>query len=113
PDEDSGGAAESDGNGAAADGNSGHASAAGDFDEEFEDSGASSNSASHHGSNRYAQGVGHAEGLSVGDVDPATGLEVVEASGEDAWQLTGRGCRAASVPVIAIVCPADSDRVVT
>ncbi len=90
PDEDSGGAAESDGNGAAADGNSGHASAAGDFDEEFEDSGASSNSASHHGSNRYAQGVGHAEDLSVGDVDPETGLEVVEASGEDAWQLTGR-----------------------
>src|SRR5699024_9380039 len=90
PDEDSGGAAESDGNGAAAHGYSGHASAAGEFDEEFEDFGASSDSPSHHGSNRYGQGVGHAENLSVGDVDPETGLEVVEASGEDAWQLTGR-----------------------
>ena len=39
---------------------------------------------------RYANGVGHAGDLTVGDVDPETGLEVVEASGEDAWQLTGR-----------------------
>ncbi len=38
----------------------------------------------------YANGVGHAEDLRVGDIDPETGLEVVEASGEDAWQLTGR-----------------------
>ncbi|GAA1644675.1 DNA translocase FtsK [Brevibacterium sanguinis] len=38
----------------------------------------------------YANGVGHAEDLQVGDIDPETGLEVVEASGEDAWQLTGR-----------------------
>ena len=45
---------------------------------------------SDHGRDRYAHGVGHAEDFSVGDIDPETGLEVVEASGEDAWQLTGR-----------------------
>nr|WP_209323242.1 DNA translocase FtsK [Brevibacterium renqingii] len=57
-----------------------------------EDSGQSSggSAANGHGSGRYGHGVGHAEDLSVGDVDPETGLEVVEASGEDAWQLTGR-----------------------
>ena len=73
---------------------SGHASAAGDYDEEFDDDygntshgSASSSSAS---SDRYANGVGHAGDLTVGDVDPETGLEVVEAAGEDAWQLTGR-----------------------
>ncbi|UVI34811.1 DNA translocase FtsK [Brevibacterium spongiae] len=76
-------------------GQSGHASAAGDYDEEFDDDyGHSSHgSAPSYGSgssDRYAQGVGHAEDLGVGDVDPETGLEVVEASGEDAWQLTGR-----------------------
>ena len=70
---------------------SGHASAAGDYDEEFEDFGQSSgNGSAAHGSDRYANGVGHAGDLTVGDVDPETGLEVVEASGEDAWQLTGR-----------------------
>ena len=26
----------------------------------------------------------------VGDIDPDTGLEVVEAGGEDPWDLTGR-----------------------
>ena len=31
-----------------------------------------------------------AAGFQPGDIDPETGLEVVEASGEDAWQLTGR-----------------------
>src|SRR5699024_647905 len=90
PDEDSGGAADPDRHGAAAHRDSGHAPAAGGLREEFEDLGAPSDSPSHHGSNRYGQGVGHAENLSVGDVDPETGLEVVEASGEDAWQLTGR-----------------------
>ena len=73
---------------------SGHASAAGDYDEEFEDFGQPSGSgtaASGSGnSDRYANGVGHAGDLTVGDVDPETGLEVVEAAGEDAWQLTGR-----------------------
>ncbi|WP_413334423.1 DNA translocase FtsK [Brevibacterium sp. GP-SGM9] len=75
------------------------ASAAGDYDEEFEDFGASNSSegsgsyggsGSGGSSDRYAHGVGHAEDLHVGDIDPDTGLEVVEASGEDAWQLTGR-----------------------
>ncbi|WP_426937397.1 DNA translocase FtsK 4TM domain-containing protein [Brevibacterium sp. LE-L] len=90
---------EDDSSGAAAEpegqdhGQSGHASAAGDYDEEFEDYGQSSNpgsQSSDHGRDRYAHGVGHAEDFSVGDIDPETGLEVVEASGDDAWQLTGR-----------------------
>ena len=73
---------------------SGHASAAGDYEEEFDDdygeSSHGSASYSSASSDRYANGVGHAGDLTVGDVDPETGLEVVEASGEDAWQLTGR-----------------------
>jgi S-DNA-T family DNA segregation ATPase FtsK/SpoIIIE len=69
---------------------SGHASAAGDYDEEFDDDYGHSSSYSSASSDRYSHGVGHSENLSVGDVDPETGLEVVEASGEDAWQLTGR-----------------------
>ena len=76
-------------------GQSGHASAADDYDEEFDDDygETSHGSAASHGaasSDRYAHGVGHAGDLTVGDTDPETGLEVVEASGEDAWQLTGR-----------------------
>ncbi len=31
-----------------------------------------------------------AAGFQPGDIDPGTGLEIVEASGEDAWQLTNR-----------------------
>ena len=73
---------------------SGRASAAGDYEEEFDDDYAESShgsaSSSSASSDRYANGVGHAGDLTVGDVDPETGLEVVEASGEDAWQLTGR-----------------------
>ncbi|HCG56975.1 MAG TPA: DNA translocase FtsK [Brevibacterium sp.] len=70
-------------------------SAAADYDEKFDDfgdSGASSPAASSgSGANdRYATGVGHAGDLHVGEVDPETGLEVVETSGEDAWSLTGR-----------------------
>ncbi|SDS46313.1 DNA segregation ATPase FtsK/SpoIIIE, S-DNA-T family [Brevibacterium siliguriense] len=93
PDDDSSGAAAE----PAGQGHSGHASAAGDYDEEFEDFGQSSGSGTaadgsggSSGSDRYANGVGHAGDLTVGDIDPETGLEVVEASGEDAWQLTGR-----------------------
>ncbi|MCF2587703.1 DNA translocase FtsK [Brevibacterium sp. UCMA 11752] len=70
-------------------------SAAADYDEEFEDfggsgAGASARSSGSGANDRYATGVGHAEDLHVGDVDPETGLEVVETSGEDAWSLTGR-----------------------
>ena len=70
----------------------GTASAAADFDEEFEDfgvPGASSASAAPASNDRYSGGVGHSADLTVGEVDPDTGLEVVEASGEDAWSLTG------------------------
>ncbi|MDN6527622.1 MAG: DNA translocase FtsK [Brevibacterium sp.] len=70
------------------------ASAAGDYDEEFEDFGASGSGASapsaRSGDDRYSTGVGHSADLQVGEVDPETGLEVVEANGEDAWSLTGR-----------------------
>ncbi|WP_166972613.1 FtsK/SpoIIIE family DNA translocase [Brevibacterium atlanticum] len=101
PPEDSGGAAaevptgEGQTQGGQGQGQAGHASAAGDYDEEFNDDygHTSHGSAPSHGSgssDRYAHGVGHAEDLSIGDIDPETGLEVVEASGEDAWQLTGR-----------------------
>ncbi|MGJ5724739.1 DNA translocase FtsK 4TM domain-containing protein [Brevibacterium sp. H602] len=99
PPEDSGGAAAdapTDGvHGQSEQTGSGHASAAGDYDEEFDDDygETSHGSASAYRSaspDRYANGVGHAGDLTVGDVDPETGLEVVEASGEDAWQLTGR-----------------------
>jgi S-DNA-T family DNA segregation ATPase FtsK/SpoIIIE len=99
PPEDSGGAvadAPTDGvHGQSEQTGSGHASAAGDYDEEFDDDygETSHGSASAYRSaspDRYANGVGHAGDLTVGDVDPETGLEVVEASGEDAWQLTGR-----------------------
>ncbi|NJC56952.1 DNA translocase FtsK [Brevibacterium marinum] len=81
--------------GGQAGGTSGTASAAGDYDEEFEDFGASNGSSSaasggSGGGDRYSSGVGHAADLHVGDVDPETGLEVVEASDEDAWSLTGR-----------------------
>ncbi|MDN5636499.1 MAG: hypothetical protein L0G36_12780, partial [Brevibacterium sp.] len=68
--------------------------AAADYDEEFEDIGASGSGASapsaRSGGDRYSTGVGHSADLRVGEVDPETGLEVVEASGEDAWSLTGR-----------------------
>lgn len=37
-----------------------------------------------------AAGDGGAGELKAGDIDPETGLEVVEASSEDAWGLTGR-----------------------
>ncbi|WP_113902760.1 MULTISPECIES: DNA translocase FtsK 4TM domain-containing protein [Brevibacterium] len=71
----------------------GTASAAGDYDEEFDDdeggSAAAGGSASGYGGSGYGSRVTHAEDLSVGDIDPDTGLEVVEASGEDAWELTG------------------------
>lgn len=76
------------------------ASAADDFAEDFDDdygtSGADYGTSDGSGAtasareDRYGNGVGHAEDLQVGDIDPETGLEVVEASGEDAWQLTGR-----------------------
>lgn len=76
------------------------ASAADDFAEDFDDDygdsgdeyGASDDSRGTASAreDRYGNGVGHAEDLRVGDIDPETGLEVVEASGEDAWQLTGR-----------------------
>ncbi|MGC2942128.1 MULTISPECIES: DNA translocase FtsK [unclassified Brevibacterium] len=83
------------GHGGQGNGRSGHASAAGDYDEEFDDGygETSHGSASSRGgasADRYAHGVGHAGDLTVGDTDPETGLEVVDASGEDAWQLTGR-----------------------
>ncbi|WP_181871718.1 DNA translocase FtsK [Brevibacterium aurantiacum] len=102
PDEEPSSAASDDGgydDGSGYGGNSrsqgGTQSAAGDFDEEFDDYGDSgaSTSARSSGSganDRYATGVGHAADLHVGDVDPETGLEVVETSGEDAWSLTGR-----------------------
>jgi S-DNA-T family DNA segregation ATPase FtsK/SpoIIIE len=103
PPEDSGGAAAeaptSNGQGHAdhGHGQSGHASAAGDYDEEFDDDyghtphGSASHASGSHGhGDRYAHGVGDADDLHVGDIFPETGLEVVEASGEDAWQLTGR-----------------------
>ncbi|WP_210602614.1 FtsK/SpoIIIE family DNA translocase [Brevibacterium oceani] len=101
PPEDSGGAAAEaptgggQNQGGQGHGEPGYASAAGDYDEEFDDDygHTSHGSAPSHGSgssDRYAHGVGHAADLSVGDVDPETGLEVVESSGEDAWQLTGR-----------------------
>nr|WP_193071977.1 DNA translocase FtsK [Brevibacterium sp. FME37] len=71
------------------------ASAAADYDEEFDDFGDSGTNTSGRstgsGANdRYSAGVGHADDLHIGDVDPETGLEVVETSGEDAWSLTGR-----------------------
>lgn len=76
------------------------ASAADDFADDFDDdygtSGADYGTSDGSGAtasareDRYGNGVGHAEDLQVGDIDPETGLEVVEASGEDAWQLTGR-----------------------
>ncbi|WP_320109118.1 FtsK/SpoIIIE family DNA translocase [Brevibacterium sp. JSBI002] len=99
PPEDSGGASADvptdGGHGQSEQTGSGHASAAGDYDEEFDDdygetSHGSASAYSSASSDRYANGVGHAGDLTVGDVDPETGLEVVEASGEDAWQLTGR-----------------------
>ncbi|MGR6092005.1 DNA translocase FtsK 4TM domain-containing protein [Brevibacterium sp. CSND-B09] len=99
PPEDSGGAPANvpteGGQGQSGQTGSGHASAAGDYDEEFDDdygetSHSSASAYSSASSDRYANGVGHAGDLTVGDVDPETGLEVVEASGEDAWQLTGR-----------------------
>ena len=98
PPEDSGGAADvptDGGNGQSGQAGTGHASAAGDYDEEFDDdygetSHGSASAYSSASSDRYANGVGHAGDLTVGAVDPETGLEVVEASGEDAWQLTGR-----------------------
>ena len=77
----------------AAQGTGGTASAAGDYDEEFEDfgtPGASTSASLGSGArDRYSAGVGHAGDLRVGDVDPETGLEVVETNGEDAWSLTG------------------------
>lgn len=98
PPEDSGGASADvqaeGGHGQSGQTGAGHASAAGDYDEEFDDdygeTSRASASYSTASSDRYANGVGHAGDLTVGDVDPETGLEVVEASGEDAWQLTGR-----------------------
>ncbi|WP_346037299.1 DNA translocase FtsK [Brevibacterium picturae] len=70
------------------------ATAAADYDEEFEDVGASGSGAAapsaQSGGDRYSTGVGHSADLRVGEVDPETGLEVVETSGEDAWSLTGR-----------------------
>ncbi len=76
-------------------------SAADDFAEDFDDEdgygdrgdhgpSAAGGAAASARTDPYANGVGHAEDLRVGDIDPETGLEVVEASGEDAWQLTGR-----------------------
>ncbi|WP_343898514.1 hypothetical protein, partial [Brevibacterium luteolum] len=37
-----------------------------------------------------AAGNHDAAGFQPGDIDPDTGLEIAEASGEDAWQLTNR-----------------------
>lgn len=96
-----GGAGQADGSGRQGRTDGYAVSAAGDFDEEFEDFGASSATPVPQASgqqaagsqsgytDRYATGVGHAADLDVGGVDPETGLEVVEASGEDAWELTG------------------------
>ncbi|MBM6588510.1 DNA translocase FtsK [Brevibacterium sp. RIT 803] len=99
PDEDTnpeaGGGADDDGYGASRAHDAGGQSAAADYDEEFDDFGGSgadtsARSSGSRAEDRYATGVGHAEDLHVGDVDPETGLEVVETSGEDAWSLTGR-----------------------
>ncbi|WP_373456783.1 DNA translocase FtsK [Brevibacterium sp. 50QC2O2] len=43
-----------------------------------------------YGSDAYAAQDAARAGLAPGDIDPATGLEVVEGESEDAWELTGR-----------------------